>query len=378
MSPDEQFAADLRDQVTRVAPTIAVDVTRVVPAARRRRVARAGGLTLAVALAAGGGTWAATGLTPRDTALPGGAATVVVSSPSPTPSGPPATSPEGDRLVDEPGNPVDGAVVPPADWRDASYLHVVVRASGGKEGEDGPDTPLRIERWYGDGVSFEHTASGPVPANLGPYLGMEGEQPISLTWAEVAALPTEPAALHDALVGTYESTGVAQDAALLAAGRLLTDTPAPPDVRAAAWELLTSSPRVEVTAGVEDSEGREGTAATYVLFDRTTTLVYDEAGNRPLQLESAIGKMHSVDVYLTNELAQLPEAVADAVPTVPDLVAGTVDDAAVACAREELTCLAVDVPSDTVPPGAVVATEPAAGALVDRGSVVTLHVSTGP
>jgi hypothetical protein len=48
MNNDEQFAQSLRTQVTRVAPQIDVDVTHVVPAARRRRAARVGGVTLAM------------------------------------------------------------------------------------------------------------------------------------------------------------------------------------------------------------------------------------------------------------------------------------------------------------------------------------------
>lgn len=112
MNDDEQFAQSLRTQATRVAPQIDVDVTRVVPAARRRRAARVGGVTLAMGLALGGGAWAATTMEPPGTALPGGSMAMAV-EPSPEPSGPPVTSSEGDRLTDAPDNLPGGPVVPP-------------------------------------------------------------------------------------------------------------------------------------------------------------------------------------------------------------------------------------------------------------------------
>lgn len=377
MNDDEQFAQSLRTQATRVAPQIDVDVTRVVPAARRRRAARVGGVTLAMGLALGGGAWAATTMEPPGTALPGGSMAMAV-EPSPEPSGPPVTSSEGDRLTDAPDNLPGGPVVPPEDWRDATYFHVVTRNESAKQGEEVDGyTPLGIERWYGDGVNFELRSSGPALRDVTGYLGMEGAEPISFTWAEIAALPTEPAALHDALLDKFEPTGMAEDAALNGTARLITDAPAPPEVRAAAWELLTSLSAVDVEQDVQDSEGRTGTAATFELWDRTTTVIYDEGQNLPLESEESIGKMHSLETFLRTEFVPLPDEVADSAIEIPDFTGMTREDAEVACLAKHLACTFEDTESDTVPAGTVVSSDPQAGALVSWGAPVTLLLSTG-
>ena len=373
MNNDEQFAQSLRTQVTRVAPQIDVDLTRVVPAARRRRAARVGGLTLAMGLALGGGAWAATTL--ESPALPGGSVTMEV-EPSPSPSGPPVTSSEGDRLGE--GEPVEYPVLPPEGWRDATYFHLVSRGNVTKEGEEVEnDSPLGTERWYGDGVSFELTDHGPTLRATHSYLGMEGAEPVTFTWAEIAALPTEPEALHDALLDKFEPTGAADDAVLSNLAGLVTTAPAPPAVRAAGWDLLKTLPGVELQQSVRDSEDRLGTAATFVVFDKSSTVIYDEAQNRPLEAEYTIGKIHEVDVYLTTEFVALPDEVADSAIEIPDFTAMTREDAEVACLQKHLACTFQDTASDTVPGGTIISSDPRAGALVTWGAPVTLLLSTG-
>lgn len=374
MNTDEQFAEGLRTRVDRVAPRIDVDVTSVVPAARRRRATRVGGLTLAMGLALGGGAWAATTL--ESPALPGGTTTMAV-EPSPSPTGPPVTSSQGDRLTEE-GEPVDNPVLPPEGWRDATYFHVVIRAESSKVGEeDDGREPLGIERWYGDGVGFELTATGPALRHTPSYLNLEGSEPVSFSWQEVASLPTEPTALHDALLDTFEPTGMAEDAALNSTVRLLTEAPAPPPVRAAAWDLLTSLAAVEVEQDVQDSEGRTGTAATLELWDRTTTVIYDEERNVPLESEEAIGTMRTLRVFLATEFTPLPDEVADSAIEVPDFTAMTREDAEVACLQEHLACTFQDTESETVPAGTIISSDPRAGALVTWGAPVSLLLSTG-
>jgi hypothetical protein len=375
MNNDEQFAQSLRTQVTRVAPQIDVDVTHVVPAARRRRAARVGGVTLAMGLALGGGAWAATTLEAPGTALPGGSMTMEV-EPSPEPSGPPVLSSEGDRLGE--GEPVEYPVLPPEGWRDATYFHLVSRGTVTKEGEEAEnDSPLGTERWYGDGVSFELTDHGPKLRATHSYLGMEGAEPVTFTWAEIAALPTEPEALHDALLDKFEPTGAAGDAVLANLAGLVTDAPAPPAVRAAGWDLLKTLPGVELQQSVRDSADRPGTAATFVAFDKSSTVIYDEAQNRPLEAEYTIGKIHEVDVYLTTEFVSLPDEVAGSAIEIPDFTAMTREDAEVACLQKHLACTFQDTASDTVPEGTIISSDPRAGALVTWGAPVTLLLSTG-
>ncbi|WP_275002267.1 PASTA domain-containing protein [Promicromonospora iranensis] len=377
MNNDEQFAANLRTQVSQVAPKIDVDVARVVPAARRRRAARVGGVTLAMGLALGGGAWVATTLEAPGTALPGGSMTIAA-SPSPSPSGPPVTSGAGDELTNEPSNPVEDATVPPEGWRDATYLHVVTRHDTTKQGEETNPALFGIERWYGDGVSFELTANGPALLNVPTYLNLgHDETNVSFTWAELAELPTEPAALEEALRTAYEPTGQGEEAVLYAASGLVSAAPSSPELRAAAWELLKTLPGVEVQQGARDTADRLGTAATFMLFDATWTYIYDEEQDVPLETEESMGKIHSVDTFVTTEFTPLPDEVTDSAIEVPDFTAMTVEDAGIACQQAHLTCVFEDTESDTVPAGTIISSDPEAGALVSWGATVTLQLSTG-
>lgn len=377
MNNDERFAANLRTQAARVAPKIDVDLTRVVPAARRRRAARVGGVTLAMGLVLAGGAWAATSAT-SPSALPGGSTTVEV-EPSPKPSGPPETTFEGDDLPTEPSHPVESPIVPPEGWRGASYLHVVTRAEGSKEGETSEDDgPWGSERWYGDGVSFERTSTGPVlfDASTSVNLGHTAETNVSLTWSELAQLPTEPGALYDALLSMYEPAGQGEEGVLAATAGLLLEAPAPTELRAAAWELLLTLPEVETELGVQDSQGRLGTAASFVEFDRSRTIIYDEERNVLLEDEEAIGKLHFVSTTLESTFGPLPKEVADSAIEVPDFTAMTLEDAGTACQQAHLTCTFEDTPSDTVPEGTIISSDPQSGALVSWGALVTLQLST--
>jgi hypothetical protein len=378
MNNDEQFAEVLRSEINRVAPTIDVDVTHVVPVARRRRAARVGGMTLAMGLVLGGGAWAATTLDAPGAALPGGSMTTEV-EPSPKPTGPSATSTEGDPLTETPSYPAMDPVVPPEDWRKATYFHVVTRNTPSQAGgESGPKAPLGnklgSESWYADGVNFELTANGPALMGLGDYVNLEGHS-LSYTWADIAALPTEVEPLHDALLNRY-FPGERGEGVRDAAARLATQAPASPELRAAAWELLTSLADVEVKQDVRDSENRRGTAATYQYGDddRMRTVIYDEARNLPLETQDT---KHGTDIYLTTEFTDLPEEVADSAIEIPDFTAMTVEDAGVACQQAHLTCTFEDTASDTVPEGTIISSDPKAGALVTWGAAVTLQLSTG-
>lgn len=376
MNPDEQFAESLRAQVTRVAPRIDVDVTRVVPAARRRRAARTGGVTLALALALGGGAWAAATLKPT-TVVPGGSTTMPV-EPSPSPTGPRLTSSEGDRLTDEPSHPFmpdEAAFLPPDGWREATYYHVVTRRTTAEDAAGDP--PLGTERWYGDGISFELTQHGPELMALGDHVDFEGGNPVAYTWTDMAELPTEPGPLHAALRDLYPATQ--RDWAVPdAASRLVTQAPASPALRAAAWHLLLALPDVEVEPDAKDSEDRPGTAVTYETPDTTTTVIFDEERNSPLEREQVKESVHTRETYLTEEFTGLPDEVADSVVEVPDLTAMTREDVEVACLQKHLTCLLEEAASDTVPEGTVISSDPAQGALVGWGALVTVVFSTGP
>jgi hypothetical protein len=283
-------------------------------------------------------------------------------------------------LTELPSYPAMEPVIPPEGWRDATYFHVVTRGLPSQTGgESGPEAPLGSklgsESWYGNGVSFELTASGPALMDLGDRINLEGHS-LSYTWAEMTALPADPELLHDDLLVARYFPAEREEAVRDFAARLATQAPASPDLRAAAWELLTSLGGVEVTQDVRDSENRRGTAATYQYGDddRMRTVIYDEERNLPLETQDT---KHGTDTYLTTEFTDLPDEIADSILEIPDFTAMTREDAEVACLEKHLACSFEDTASDTVPEGTIISSDPQAGALVSWGAAVTIQLSTG-
>lgn len=92
MSTDDEFTARLRARVERIAPDLAVDTTRVIPGARRRRAAVWATGGLALVLATGGVSWAAASLdtTPPPPVAP---ATGTATEPTAVPTTPPTPEP---------------------------------------------------------------------------------------------------------------------------------------------------------------------------------------------------------------------------------------------------------------------------------------------
>jgi subtilisin family serine protease len=299
--------------------------------------------------------------------------------PSPSPTGPPLTSSAGDELTGEPSNPPPGPMLPPEGWRESAYLHVVTRHDTTKQGEESDPALFGIERWYGDGVSFELTGSGPTLLDVPTYLNLgHDEGNVSFTWAGLTELPTDPEALEGALHTAYEPTGQGEEAVLYAAAGLISAAPSSPELRAAAWDLLTTLPDVEVQQGVRDTADRLGTAATFEVFDGSWTYIYDEERDVPLETEESMGEMHSVDTFVTTDFTALPEEVADSAIEIPDFTAMAREDAEVACLQKHLACTFQDTESGTAPEGTIISSDPAPGALVTWGAPVTLLLSTGP
>ena len=89
-------------------------------------------------------------------------------------------------------------------------------------------------------------------------------QPV--TEAELAALPTDPAALKAALVAKVRAGNGQEDGnyALFHAGRsLVTDLPVSAEVRAATYRMLAGVPGIELLGKVADQGGRSGFAVAY-------------------------------------------------------------------------------------------------------------------
>jgi hypothetical protein len=123
---------------------------------------------------------------------------------------------------------------------------------------------------------------GAYPVSGGPAGPMIGGQ--VYTWAQFAALPTDPAKLWP-IVAADESVGVAsekgepeQDFLFQTIGILLTSDPVSPAMRMALYELAENIPGVTVAGTYTDSLGRTGTA----LSQDSTTEVIDTSNGQVL------------------------------------------------------------------------------------------------
>lgn len=139
----------------------------------------------------------------------------------------------------------------PGGWPEASYWHSV---SSYRQGS-GP--LVRREVWAGHraigGLLDTRLSSAVVPLQNGRFAG--------LGWDELYALPTESVALESHLRATSLDGIRDGDTELFAlVGDLLRESPAPPKLRRALWEVLAGVPGVSLAGAVRDSAGRPGVA----------------------------------------------------------------------------------------------------------------------
>jgi hypothetical protein len=117
---------------------------------------------------------------------------------------------------------------------------------------------------------------------------------VSITAAELADLPTEPAALRSWLVKRLKDTGSTEpgDYSLFWNGlHLLHDLPVSPQVRAAAYRMFADIKGVTFLGGVTDQRGRSGLAVAYAHRGdggsvSQTRLIVDPLTGRALAQES--------------------------------------------------------------------------------------------
>jgi hypothetical protein len=147
-------------------------------------------------------------------------------------------------------------------WPNAAYWHVAsVYVRSGKT--------YHRDIWishYGNGVLEDSGVGlGPIDIGTGAFEG--------LTWAQLYALPTDPARLQQMLESKFTqgfgsdvdptpSPGeVSQSAELFAVvGDLLRESPAPPALREALYEVAANIPGVVVKGDYTDALSRTGTA----------------------------------------------------------------------------------------------------------------------
>jgi hypothetical protein len=166
----------------------------------------------------------------------------------------------------------NAAAQQPGGWPDAAYWDVVSVYE-----QDGQTRHREI--W----VSHHGTSvlrDGGVSAGVLP-LG-PGEFPAggtALTWDELYALPTDPGQLTATLQADIKGAGQDPQSELFTiVGDLLRESPAPPALRKALFDVAAGIPGVHLTGKVTDELGRTGTGVTR----GDETLVIDPADGKLL------------------------------------------------------------------------------------------------
>jgi hypothetical protein len=166
----------------------------------------------------------------------------------------------------------------PGGWPDAPYWHSV------SEYRQGAEPPVRREIWIGHrakGVLKDPGVdTGVIPLGVGIFpTGASG-----VDWEGLYALPTEPAPLERRLRASINGAGNGDDSELFViVGDLLRESPAPPALRKALWEVAAGIPGVRLVGPVTDSAGRPGVAVErdfqrYVLDPDDGRLLEESAG----------------------------------------------------------------------------------------------------
>lgn len=139
----------------------------------------------------------------------------------------------------------------PGGWPEASYWQSVTLYRHGS----GP--LVRREVWAGHHSAGRlldtRLSSAVIPLREGRFAG--------LGWDELYALPTESGALDSRLRATRLDGLRDSDTELFAlVGDLLRESPAPPTLRKALWEVVARVPGVSLVGAVKDGTGRPGVA----------------------------------------------------------------------------------------------------------------------
>jgi len=133
-------------------------------------------------------------------------------------------------------------------WPDAAYWHTVSTHHQGS----GPTH--RRESWMGHtatNVISDPSFSGMSSVEAGLFGGF--------TWDQLYALPTGSRALETKLRATSLNGGRDDNSELFSlVGELLAESPAPPALRKALWEIAARIPGVTLVGAVKDSAGRPG------------------------------------------------------------------------------------------------------------------------
>jgi hypothetical protein len=166
----------------------------------------------------------------------------------------------------------------PGGWPEASYWHAV------SSYRQGSGQLVRREIWAGHhaigGLLDTRLSSAVIPLQDGRFAG--------LGWDKLYAQPTESGALESRLRATSLDGIRDGDTELFAlVGDLLRESPAPPKLRTALWEVVARVPGVSLVGPVKDSSGRPGVAIElgehgYVLDPTAGRLLEEYIGSKPV------------------------------------------------------------------------------------------------
>jgi len=165
-------------------------------------------------------------------------------------------------------------------WPNAAYWHTTsVYETGGKI--------YHRDIWiahHGNSVLEDDGVFGNMtPNNLGSDVFDVGGT--GLTWDQLYALPTDPAKLEPVLQSDIKGAGPNPTAELYTVvGDLLRESPAPPALREALYEIAAGIPGVKLVGHYKDALGRTGTAVerdgeTLVIDPANGELLADISGN---------------------------------------------------------------------------------------------------
>lgn len=100
-------------------------------------------------------------------------------------------------------------------------------------------------------IKDPRVSSGVIPLEVGVFGGF--------SWDQLYALPTESRALESKLRATSLNGGRDDNSELFSiVGGLLSESPAPPALRKALWEIAARVPGVTLLGAVKDGAGRSG------------------------------------------------------------------------------------------------------------------------
>lgn len=173
----------------------------------------------------------------------------------------------------------------PGGWPEAAYWHSVSTHTVG------PGT-YRREIWLGHhGPTVIKDDAYPGVTTMGPAVFNAGARPV--TWDELYALSTDSQVLERTLRARIDRAGPDDDSELFTiVGDLLRDSPAPPQLRRALWEVAAEIPGFSLVGPVTDGAGRPGVAVErgterYVLDPDTGQLLEESSGGPSLTPDSA-------------------------------------------------------------------------------------------